>query len=240
MDKDKQPTNRKEIFAIIEKLVLDKEWFEMPHEPRYNGTGGPGNFLEDKIGAVAGNKDIPDIQGWELKWYTPKTNLVTLFHKTPKPKDIMRKVVKNYGQKDEQGRLGFRHTIRGKSADFKTYDDGERLFICPLKSRKGVEKIKPYWSHQQLMASAGTKLNRLIMVRGEKNDRSIRFTRAEAYETFHLPDLISEIMSGTIAIDFDAREKEPGSDALRDHGTKFRIPYDEICRLYLKKERIGI
>ncbi|MCY4202512.1 MAG: hypothetical protein OXD38_07860 [Aestuariivita sp.] len=36
------------------------------------------------------------------------------------------------------------------------------------------------------MAAAGAKLRRLIMVRGEKDGRKIRFTRADAYENFHL------------------------------------------------------
>ena len=52
-------------------------WQEMPPDvPRYNGTGGPGNFLEDLIGLKTGNQDIADIIGWEVKSYTPKTNLV--------------------------------------------------------------------------------------------------------------------------------------------------------------------
>ena len=81
--------------------------------------------------------------------------------------------------------------------------------------------------------------NRLIMVRGEKDGRKIRFTRADAYENFHLADFIWEIMSGTIAIDFDVRAYVPGSKRLSNHGTKFRVPPDAVCRLYLKKDRIA-
>ena len=39
----------------------------MPAIARYNGTGGPGCFLEDLIGLRAGNQDIADIIGWEVK-----------------------------------------------------------------------------------------------------------------------------------------------------------------------------
>lgn len=46
------------------------------------------------------------------------------------------------------------------------------------------------------------------------------------------------MIQGTIAIDFDCRESKPGSEGLRNHGTKFRVAPDDICRLYLKKERL--
>ena len=57
------------------------------------------------------------------------------------------------------------------------------------------------------------------------------------FENLHLTLLISELVNGTVAIDFDAREARPGSAALRNHGTKFRIYPENVCRLYLKKER---
>ncbi|MCY4346011.1 MAG: MvaI/BcnI family restriction endonuclease [Aestuariivita sp.] len=165
-----------------------------------------GNYLEDQLGVQAGNMDIADTLGWELKWYTPKTNLLTLFHQqVTGPPDVMLSMVRKYGRKDVQGRMSLRHTIKGKLDKFRTYNDS----------------------------------NRLIMVRGEKDGRKIRFTRADAYENFHLADFIWEIMSGTIAIDFDVRAYVPGSKRLRNHGTKFRVPPDAVCRLYLKKDRIA-
>lgn len=71
-----------------------------------------------------------------------------------------------------------------------------------------------------------------------RNKRSVRFIHADAYETFHLADFIYELMRGSIALDFDCRETGPGSDGLRDHGTKFCITPTMICRLYLKKDRL--
>jgi hypothetical protein len=44
---------------------------------------------------------------------------------------------------------------------------------------------------------------------------------------------------GTTAIDFDCREAKPGSSALRNHGTKFRVAPKDVCRLYMKKERFS-
>ena len=53
----------------------------MPVDSHDGGSGGPGVFLEDLLGLTAGGMDIPDAVGWELKWHTDRTGLVTLFHK---------------------------------------------------------------------------------------------------------------------------------------------------------------
>ncbi len=66
--------------------------------------------------------------------------------------------------------------------------------------------------------------------------RSVRFIHADAYETIHLADFIYQLMRCSIALDFDGREAKPGSNGLRDHGTKFRITPTMICRLFPNKE----
>lgn len=207
----------------------------MPADGRYNGTGGPGNYLEDLLGITAGNQDIADAVGWELKYYTPATALITLFHKEPTPQGVLRHLVSKYGIKDAQGRLSFRHTIKGRSDRFVVADDAGNVVVRPLRGNGPV----PTWTHDTLLNIAGGKLRRLLLVRGEKDGRRVRFNLADAFENLHLTLFIAEITMGTIAIDFDARESKKGSVGLRNHGTKFRTPPDKICRLYLKKERIG-
>lgn len=228
------PKSRIELFERLRSL-RDAGWHTMPEESRYAGTGGPGVFLEDLLGLTAGSMDIPDAVGWELKWHTQLTGLVTLFHKEPDgPNAIMRHMVREHGWKDAQGRLSFRHTIKGKSDRFRVEDSGGQVVVRPLKG-KGP---RPYWSHAQLIAAAGGKLRRLLLVKGERKGQLVRFIQADAFETFHLADFVNEVVRGSIAIDFDAREAKPGSDGLRNHGVKFRIPPDFICRLYMKKERL--
>ena len=139
-----------------------------------------------------------------------------------------------YGWKDKHGRLSFRHTIKGKSDRFRVDDSGGQIVVRPLKGNGPV----PYWSHEELIGAAGSKLRRLVMVKGERKAEQVRFVRADAYETFHLADFVMEVLRGEIAIDFDARESRPGSAGLRNHGTKFRIAPSSVCRLYLKKERL--
>ena len=173
--------------------------------------------------------------GWELKWYTSRTALVTLFHKEPDgPAAIMRYMVRQYGKLDSQGRRSFRHTIKGSSDRFRVHDDAGQLIVRPLRGNGPV----PYWYHHELIAAVGAKLRRLVMVEGERDKRRVRFKRADAYQTFHLADFIYEVVQGRIAVDFDAREAKPGSDGLRNHGTKFRVAPEGICRLYMQKWRL--
>ena len=218
------PRTRKELFERV-RAVIAHGPYVMPEESRYNGSGAPGVFLEDLLGATAGGHDIPEAVGWELKWHSDRTSLVTLFHKSPDgPEAILRYMARRFGRKDVQGR----------SDRFRVDTTTGQVVVRPLKGNGPV----PYWSHDNLIAAAWAKLRRLLLVKGERNKRSVRFIHADAYETIHLADFIYELMQGSIALDFDCREAKPGSDGLRDHGTKFRITPTMICRLYLKKERL--
>jgi len=64
------------------------------------------------------------------------------------------------------GRMSFRHTIKGRSDRFRAHDDSGRLIVLPLRGNGPV----PCWTHEELVAAAGAKLRRRIMVRGEKRD----------------------------------------------------------------------
>ncbi|MFN2510789.1 MAG: MvaI/BcnI family restriction endonuclease [Pyrinomonadaceae bacterium] len=225
------PLNKKDLFARMREIIALGAQV-MPKIPRYNGTGGPGNFLEDLIGLRAGNMDIADIIGWEVKYYTPQTNYITLFHKEPGPAGIMRYMVSKYGWKDAQGRLSFRHTIAGRTDRFQVWDDAGNVIVRPLKGNGPV----PIWTHDTIL-NAANKLKRLLLVKGERSGDKVKFFRADMFESLHLTLLVSELINGTVAIDFDAREMHPGGTALRNHGTKFRVMPDNVCRLYLKKER---
>lgn len=230
------PLNREQLFDRI-RSAIDQGPYQMPSGSRYQGSGAPGMFLEDILGLAAGSKDIPDSLGWELKWFSDRTSLITLFHKEANgPKHAMRNMVREFGWLDSKGRKSFRHTVRGQSQLFKVRtDDKLRRIVVRPGARGGTA---PYWSYDELIAAAGAKLRRLLLVKGERKGQTVRFLYAEAYETFHLADFVQEVLRGEIAIDFDCREAKPGSAGLRNHGTKFRVSPLAICRLYLRKQRI--
>ena len=126
----------------------------------------------------------------------------------------MRIMVKHY--LDSKGRLSFRHTIERESDRFKVIAD-EKLRRLVVRPRKG-DGPAPYWSYEDLIAAAGAKLRRLMLVNGEVEKRRVRFLYAEEpMRRFHLADFIQEVLRGSIAIDFDCRESKPGSVGLRNH-----------------------
>ena len=230
------PTNRKELFDRLIELMA-QGWHVMPDHSPYRGTGGPGIYLEHLLGFEPNSRDLPDALGWELKWHTARTNFVTLFHKTPdNSPEIIRYMVRKHGIKDAKGRLSFRHTINPghRSAKFTPVYDNGVLIMCPRKGNGPV----PRWTAQGLEAAAGAKLRRLLLVKGEKDGQRIRFLQTDAYQEFSIVDFIAEVERGTIVIDFDVRESKPGSIGMRDHGTKFRIKPEEVCRLYMDKQRL--
>ncbi len=147
-------------------------------------------------------------------------------------------MVRNYGKRDSKDRLSFRHTVdptsRSEAQKFKPmYDAGE----LTVRHKDGSGPV-PRWSQDSLLAAVGGKLRRLLLVLGERKGQQVNFLRAEAYDTFSLTDFFAEVERGVIMIDFDAREAEPGSYSMRDHGTKFRVRPENICRLYMNKRRI--
>jgi hypothetical protein len=225
------PETHKELFARLREIVSHKV-YEMPRQ-RYRGTGAPGLFLEDLLGLTTGNKDIPDSLGCELKFYTPSTNLITLFHKEPQPENIIRYMVSKHGWKDKNGRLSFRHTIAGKSDRFKVIADAGHIVVRPLKSNGP----NPFWTQDDILSSAGGKLRRLVLVRGYRVGQEVVYDRVDFFQNLLLSSFIDEVVRGIVRIDFDVREAKPGSKGLRNHGTKFRVPPSEICKLYAKKER---
>ena len=215
--------------------IIRAGWPEMPSDiPRYHGTGGPGNYLEDLLGLTARNQDIADCVGWEVKFFTPKTSLITLFHKEPEPAGILRYMVSKYGWKDRYGRLSFRHTIHGQSDRFVVINDAGSIIVRPLKGNGPV----PTWTHDTLLNIAGGKLRRLVSVGGQRRGNAVKYNHAELYEDMHLTNFAQDLVNGRIAIDFDVREMTAGSKGLRNHGTKFRVSPKDLHRLYHKRQSL--
>jgi len=90
-------------------------------------------------------------------------------------------------------------------------------------------EVQPYWGFQDLFAKAGTKLINCFYVKADtKKENGIEFfhyNNVMMLKEFQLPKFIEAIRLGKIYIDFDARTQH-------NHGTKFRIHFDDIPYLY--------
>lgn len=231
----KRPKSAKIIFHKVSKILENNH--TILGEDSYRGSGGPGIFLENLLGIKDNNRDVPDIEDWEIK-FNGGTSLITLFHKEPEPRGIINQLVNKYGWEDGKGRISFRHTIAGCSARgfyIKNLDD--RVII----RHKDEDSIVPHWKHDTLMCSAGSKLRRLILVTGkmEMNPRRVTYSSAVAFWDFRMSSFVEAIQQGIIKVDFDARTQRGPGSSIRNHGTKFRIKPTDLSNFYDSSERIG-
>lgn len=231
----KPPRSSAVAFSAVGQVV-DAGWFEIPKERSFNGSGGPGRLLEDLLDIKEKNKDSPDLGDWELKFHGGAA-LITLFHKDPEPRGIIRVMVHDYGWNDAKGRISFRHTISGESdRGFYVVNETDRVVV----RNKNKDAAVPHWTHDTLLNSIGAKLRRLIVVSGEvkKGPRRVRYTNAEAYWEFNLTGFCNALEKGIVCIDFDARTQQGQGSALRNHGTKFRVRHKDLKSLYKHSQKI--
>ncbi|WP_409049690.1 MvaI/BcnI family restriction endonuclease [Runella sp. MFBS21] len=156
------------------------------------------------------------------------TPLLTLFHKDPEPKGIIKEVVNDYGWADTdiQRRISFRHTISGQTKrSFCVLNETDRIII----KNTAQAEAPPYWLHNTILNALPSKLRRLIVIEGEmhSNPRSITYKEATAYWEPDITGFIQAILEGVICVDFDARTNEGRGLVISNHGTKFRIKNDD-------------
>ena len=214
--------------------VLQSGWISLPDSPGYRGTGAPGVMLEELLGLDGKNYDTPDSGKWEIKFHS-RSALLTLFHLEAQPKGYLHHLVPRFGWPDSQGRTSFRHTIHGRSdRGFYIVNENNRITV---KKDQTSDVEWPYWTHDSLINAFVSKFRRLIVVGGQKRGNQVNYKTAHLYWEPKSTQLIDEIEQGIIAIDFDARTTE--GRGLRNHGTKFRIRYDDLHRLYHKNKNFS-
>lgn len=213
------------------KKVLDMGFVPMPDASSYRGTGAPGRLLEHLLGIDENNNDSPDLNDWEIKYHGGGT-LITLFHKDPEPRGIMRSIVHEHGWEDSQNRISFRHTLSGRSErGFYVVNEADRIVV----RNENVDSVVPFWRHNTILNSLGAKLRRLILVDGEvvsTPSRGVIYKSATAFWDFNMMGFFQALVDGKVSIDFDARTKLGRGTALRNHGTKFRIQSNNLASLY--------
>ncbi len=223
-------------FAEI-KTILNMGWIEIPADKSFNGNAAPGDLLEHLLGGKKNNRDSPDLNDWEVKFHGG-TALITLFHKEPQPRGIMKFMVHEHGWPDHLARISFRHTLGGKSdRGFYVANEADRIVVRHNQKDNPV----PYWKHDTLLNCLGGKLRRLIVVEGEMQNYPVRrviYRSATAFWELKQTGFFDALVNGKVFIDFDARTKGEAGTTLRNHGTKFRIRIDDVPFLYEFSQKI--
>lgn len=233
--KPTQPRTGTASFKKIAEILKTGTW-EFPNDGKYNGSGGPGRYLEDLLGIKANNADAPDLADWEIKFHSG-SSLLTLFHKDPEPTGIIRLMVHEHGWDDGKDRISFRHTIKSETdRGFYVVNENDRIVI----RNRFKDTAVPHWTHNTLFNAFSSKCRRLILVEGKvlKNPRRVIYQESTAYWEPDIQGFSKAVADGLIYVDFDARTQQGFGSAIRDHGTKFRIKVDDLSKIYANKKKI--
>ena len=147
----------------------------------------------------------------------------------------MRHMVAVFGWEDHKGRRSFRHTVWGRS-DLGFYVANESSLIT-VRHPDQADIVWPHWTHEQLGEAFTSRYRRLIVVQGEKQSGRVRYQVAHLFGDPQVERFIEAIEHGRVAIDFDARTLN--GRGLRNHGTKFRVRFEDLRRLYGRRQRIA-
>lgn len=206
------------------------------------GSGAAGMRLEQLLGVKPNSADSSDIGGWEIKYHSGGASLLTLFHKTPSPKGVVKELIDAHGWIGSDGRECFRHTLSGgepTERGFFVVNSGEMLEV-----RNKTSDIVARWTHDDIINGAA-KVRKLIVVTGKTRKVDgvpmAFYQTALAFTGFKVTQFIPAAAKGIVKVDFDARYKYHNQDptaAIRDHGTKFRIYPRELPQIYNNIEQI--
>ena len=95
----------------------------------------------------------------------------------------------------------------------------------------------PYWTHDRLLNAFGSKFRRLLVVKGTRQPKRMRYESARLYWEPQIRLFVEAVARGIVTIDFDARTNN--GRGLRNHGTKFRIRHDDLHHLYHQHQQFG-
>ena len=229
----------------------------------YGGTGAPGTKLEDLVLSKppAGvNLNAADWGKIELKYSSWQSHLLSLFHSDPPPAGVvdgtgmmaLKPMLRAFGKLDKKGRFAFRHTISGNSR-LEAVREGCVIVVRERHLEGAPKPTTPVmrWDIEGLIMSV-SKLRYTIFVKGKvtkkkkkkgeeekEGDRFVHYESAAIHRDFKPLAFINAIVDGGVVIDFDCREKDPGSETLRSHGTKFRLRREVIPSLWGSIEQIA-
>jgi hypothetical protein len=226
------PKTKKELLERIPP-ILQNSYLILPQCG--SGTGAVGTMLELLLGSQGKNKAFADSCGIEVKFNSPN-NLLTMFHKEVfgGEKSIL-PLVKQFGKIDKDGRRSFRHTVKDSSPYFNISRKNNQIIVEAINC-----DLMVYWHENDVIKAISKKLDEIIVVQGSVTTDKITKQKVASYDAaWYCKNIDFEyfwdnILNHDIVVDFDVREKTPDSNVLRNHGTKFRMYFNDKFRKMYK------
>lgn len=256
-----------ELIEAFKKLEAEG-WIENYRCKKGKNDGSVGNIIEDRLGIPENNLPVPNAAEWELKAQRANTSsLLTLKHIEPSPigaRLVSNMLLPLYGWKHKEAgikypvnEMSFRSTTnavnftdRGFKLDVNRVEKKVEFIFdaskCDAKHSEWLESVKeriglggfsvnPYWGFIDLYTSVGDKLKNCFYIRAdvkkENGKEYFHYNDVRICKNVNLDKFVKAIESGAVYIDFDARTGH-------NHGTKFRVSYNDLPLFYDEVEKI--
>ncbi len=190
------------------------------------GPTGIGKTLEDLLGITENNIAGPDFSTYELKsGRKSATSMLTLFTKSPEPKEVNSILLEVYGYESRKERISEKElhvtvdSIKPNSVGLQLTVEGKRLYIA------NNPRVKAYYEDRTLKRVFEAKYHKLVYVLADNQfvGKVEQFWFNEAYllDGFSF-ERFSELVREDL-LKIDVRIGHYPDGRLHDHGTGFRI-----------------
>ncbi|WLV77069.1 MvaI/BcnI family restriction endonuclease [Lacticaseibacillus parahuelsenbergensis] len=222
----------------------NKVWYKSHR----NGPTGIGKTFEDLLGKEEDNLPLPDFHQIELKAHDKvANNYITLFTKSPNvPRGINTLLRQAYGYFDLEGEQKILHTSVSSKLQFNAKSN--RYFQIEDDKTEKALKLRVYtsnkvlikddftaeWSYAVLEKSLKKKLKTLAIIMTSTkhvNDQTFySYDAIKIVRDLSLSQLLNALSDNKLFIDLrlGVYHKGKNKGKTHDHGTAFRIKYDDL------------
>ena len=232
------------VHELIDSLkVLKDRGFVKTHR---SGNTGIGKTLEDLLGVEENNIPGPDGYMTELKGGRKNSpSMLTLFTKSPDPKEINSKLLAQYGYPYKEKKALHTtisatkfNTLKGKPG-FKINITEDRVEIVHHEPYHSMST--PYWSNDTLRKSFTRKYpDKLLYVKADTmrngSEESFHYNEAHLLTGFSFKRFTELLQSEDILADIRIGQYPDGRP--HDHGTGFRIQPGKLDMCFETRERV--
>ena len=232
---------------LVDRLnEISNQWI---HSNRSHDTG-IGKTLEDLLGIKENNFPGPNGEKVELKSIRKdSSSMITLFTKSPRPKESIKKLLEDYGYPSENDptKKNLHVDLYGNRATEIKGIPSLKLSVTP--DRIDIENVngKQYggWEYETLKRSFESKMYRVLLVkadaRGSRGNEEFNYNETWVLMGFSFERFIKLISTGTVKVELRLGIYPKGSKnegRIHDHGTAFRVLEANIQDCFAYRDRI--